>query len=727
MVNTCAFIEAARQESIDTVLALADARKPGREARGHRLHGRALRRRARRRAARGRRGRRVRRRGLAGARRCRWARRGASPPACATCSSCRAPAPTVPWAYVKVAEGCDRACAFCAIPSFRGKQRSRTPESIEAEVARPGRRRRRRDRARRPGPRLVRARRRRARLARAAAAPARPARRRRPRARPAPLPLPERGARPAGRDHARARRPSCPTSTSRCSTPTAPLLRAHEAVGERRPVPRRDRRHPRARSPTPRSGRRSSSASPARPKRDHDELLAFLDAAAARLGRLLPVLARGRHAGGDAARRGRPDDARAASGCASATTCRTRSRAPRATRSSAREVEVLVDGRDDEPACSSAARTARRPRSTASCASTPTWARPGALVRAHVTDGDRPRPRAPKAPATGRVSEREPVHAPSASSGSATSAIATPRTSSPIARLAARGPDAAAHRRRGLDVAHRRRCGSCSRAPTGSTAGSPAATAPPARARSSTRWPTSSWCIGGFVALGISGDFSWAAVAHRRRPRGRRSRMYRSFAARRGISLPAPPAREVEGVLPVPRGRRRAVPADVRAGRRSTTSSCGSPSRSRWSRASTSSAAAGKRRPTGGRCGVTSSRSAPSCCSARSSTPTARGSASSSPPPGIDTCEHRKVGDNLGRMVAVPARAARPRRRGHRVRRPRAHARRRHPRGDRRGDGRRARAARGAHRAHPRDLRRPRPADAREQPAPGRRARWAAT
>ena len=43
-------------------------------------------------------------------------------------------APTVPWAYLKVAEGCDRACAFCAIPSFRGKQRSRTPESIEAEA-----------------------------------------------------------------------------------------------------------------------------------------------------------------------------------------------------------------------------------------------------------------------------------------------------------------------------------------------------------------------------------------------------------------------------------------------------------------------------------------------------------------------------------------------------------------------------------------------------------------
>ena len=29
VVNTCAFIEAARQESIDTVLALSDARQPG--------------------------------------------------------------------------------------------------------------------------------------------------------------------------------------------------------------------------------------------------------------------------------------------------------------------------------------------------------------------------------------------------------------------------------------------------------------------------------------------------------------------------------------------------------------------------------------------------------------------------------------------------------------------------------------------------------------------------
>ncbi|MHB8219379.1 MAG: MiaB/RimO family radical SAM methylthiotransferase [Acidimicrobiales bacterium] len=39
-----------------------------------------------------------------------------------------------PWAYVKVAEGCDRICGFCAIPSFRGRQRSRRPEDILAEV-----------------------------------------------------------------------------------------------------------------------------------------------------------------------------------------------------------------------------------------------------------------------------------------------------------------------------------------------------------------------------------------------------------------------------------------------------------------------------------------------------------------------------------------------------------------------------------------------------------------
>jgi len=39
-------------------------------------------------------------------------------------------------AYLKISEGCDHTCAFCAIPSFRGLQRSRPVESIVAEARR---------------------------------------------------------------------------------------------------------------------------------------------------------------------------------------------------------------------------------------------------------------------------------------------------------------------------------------------------------------------------------------------------------------------------------------------------------------------------------------------------------------------------------------------------------------------------------------------------------------
>lgn len=41
-------------------------------------------------------------------------------------------------AYLKIAEGCNRNCAFCAIPIMRGKQRSRPIESIVAEARRLG-------------------------------------------------------------------------------------------------------------------------------------------------------------------------------------------------------------------------------------------------------------------------------------------------------------------------------------------------------------------------------------------------------------------------------------------------------------------------------------------------------------------------------------------------------------------------------------------------------------
>ncbi len=44
------------------------------------------------------------------------------------------PTPSTPFAYVKVAEGCNKTCAFCAIPLIRGKQRSRAGAGIIAEI-----------------------------------------------------------------------------------------------------------------------------------------------------------------------------------------------------------------------------------------------------------------------------------------------------------------------------------------------------------------------------------------------------------------------------------------------------------------------------------------------------------------------------------------------------------------------------------------------------------------
>lgn len=42
---------------------------------------------------------------------------------------------TAPWtSYLKIAEGCDCACSFCTIPSIRGRFRSRAPEDIEREA-----------------------------------------------------------------------------------------------------------------------------------------------------------------------------------------------------------------------------------------------------------------------------------------------------------------------------------------------------------------------------------------------------------------------------------------------------------------------------------------------------------------------------------------------------------------------------------------------------------------
>ncbi|MGA7271386.1 MAG: 30S ribosomal protein S12 methylthiotransferase RimO [Acidimicrobiia bacterium] len=44
--------------------------------------------------------------------------------------------PAYPYSYLKVAEGCDKPCTFCAIPLIRGKQRSRPPVEIRNETER---------------------------------------------------------------------------------------------------------------------------------------------------------------------------------------------------------------------------------------------------------------------------------------------------------------------------------------------------------------------------------------------------------------------------------------------------------------------------------------------------------------------------------------------------------------------------------------------------------------
>jgi len=152
VVNTCAFIDAARQESVDTILNLSDARADGArlvvtgcmaERHGDELAealpevdavaGFGV--------------------SLLGALR---DEAGEADPDTVTLTlgptrrraelaattdvpvfdllNLPRPPSASPWAYVKVAEGCDRACGFCAIPSFRGPQRSRSVDDILREV-----------------------------------------------------------------------------------------------------------------------------------------------------------------------------------------------------------------------------------------------------------------------------------------------------------------------------------------------------------------------------------------------------------------------------------------------------------------------------------------------------------------------------------------------------------------------------------------------------------------
>ena len=138
MVNTCAFIEEARRESVETILAARDVAKPGARTvvlgcmaqrfgvevekalpevdavLGLSSYGELVPTLDR----------------LTGWQPVKIRRR----PVMDILHQVSRPAPTSPYAYVKVAEGCDKPCTFCAIPLIRGRQRSRRPTEIRAEV-----------------------------------------------------------------------------------------------------------------------------------------------------------------------------------------------------------------------------------------------------------------------------------------------------------------------------------------------------------------------------------------------------------------------------------------------------------------------------------------------------------------------------------------------------------------------------------------------------------------
>jgi ribosomal protein S12 methylthiotransferase RimO len=138
MVNTCAFIEEARRESVETILDVQDAKRPdaktvvigcmaqrfGVEVEaslpevdavlGLDRYGELVETIDR----------------LTSWRPVEIRRR----PAMDILNSVNRPMPSFPYAYVKVAEGCDKPCTFCAIPLIRGSQRSRRPVEIRNEI-----------------------------------------------------------------------------------------------------------------------------------------------------------------------------------------------------------------------------------------------------------------------------------------------------------------------------------------------------------------------------------------------------------------------------------------------------------------------------------------------------------------------------------------------------------------------------------------------------------------
>ncbi|MDR2421482.1 MAG: 30S ribosomal protein S12 methylthiotransferase RimO [Oscillospiraceae bacterium] len=142
VVNTCAFIGAAKQEAIDTLLRLGELKKEG--ALGKIIVAGCLAERYKDEIARelpeadgfvgvGGFG------AIAGA--VEEALRGGRPSEFPPPEACddnlpRAVSTPRAWAYLKIADGCDNRCAFCAVPAIRGRYRSRRAEDILAEAGR---------------------------------------------------------------------------------------------------------------------------------------------------------------------------------------------------------------------------------------------------------------------------------------------------------------------------------------------------------------------------------------------------------------------------------------------------------------------------------------------------------------------------------------------------------------------------------------------------------------
>ncbi len=147
IVNTCAFIDRARTESVETILELARLKEEGRcrslivtGCLTQRYGGEVLREIPQ-------------VDGILGtaelhrvvdlvrqaAGRHDWAT-SAPPGYLYDATTPRLLAARVPYAYVKIAEGCDMGCTFCAIPQFRGRHRSRALSDIVREVDELGRR-----------------------------------------------------------------------------------------------------------------------------------------------------------------------------------------------------------------------------------------------------------------------------------------------------------------------------------------------------------------------------------------------------------------------------------------------------------------------------------------------------------------------------------------------------------------------------------------------------------